>query len=177
MVDFNFKRFMKKILVSFFSVGLICMTHAKNLAVLSSSEDTVGQVVDASLSPILQINISRQVSHELPVELFVVPLKLSTDTSDYDKGRNDAKKYHKRALGNAALGIFVPWGFIGIAVLPTKLPDSNHIENKALLQNKEYLRGYRNKAKAKNIGNAAIGSVTFFVVGMALFIANFNKFY
>ena len=77
----------------------------------------------------------------------------------YSQGKSDAKKYHRRGLGNAALGLSLcPAGIIGTALGNLKEPNPVRLQDTSLLTNPDYRRGYRRVAKRKNILNAALGS-------------------
>jgi hypothetical protein len=82
----------------------------------------------------------------------------ATDPDMYEKGRLDASKYHKRTLGNGALGFFFgPFGLLGVALGGAKAPDVLDIKDDSLMKNEDYRHGYKKKAKGKNVGNAALG--------------------
>lgn len=92
-------------------------------------------------------------------------LKAYNNLRDIDKcmaGKSDAKLYHGKASGHVVLGVFTgPFGVVGAAVAkPTPNKSEQTIrmtQSGTLLADPTYLRCYTKKAKAKNVGNTAIG--------------------
>ena len=76
-------------------------------------------------------------------------------------GRQDAKLYHGKAFGNAALGFFFgPFGVLANVLSspkPYKDKTAYLSPNKDMFNDPVYLDCYKEKARWQNVGNAAIG--------------------
>ena len=77
----------------------------------------------------------------------------------YRKGISDATIHHKRFGRNFLAGFFgVQWGFLTVALVNPKLPDPQ-VVGQDNFNNPDYQKGYRKKAKEKNVLNALAGFV------------------
>ena len=75
-----------------------------------------------------------------------------------NEGYRDAQLYHRRFVGNFALGFFLNiLGFAIVAISNPKAPDPLMINDAEKLNSTEFLLCYEKKAKNKNIKAAAIG--------------------
>jgi len=75
-----------------------------------------------------------------------------------NEGYRDAQLYHRRFVGNFALGFFFNiFGFAAVAISNPKAPDPLMVNDTEKFNNTEYLLCYEKKAKNKNIKAAAFG--------------------
>ena len=87
----------------------------------------------------------------------------------YDIGVMDAHNFHRKDGEHIVLGIFTGvFGVIGSALSSPK-PNKNNIvvnysHHKDLLNDPQYVRGYKKTAAGKNTGNAALGWATWLLI-------------
>lgn len=85
-----------------------------------------------------------------------------------NEGFRDATLYHRRFIGNFALGFFFNIiGFTIVAVSNPKAPDPLLINDMQKLNSTEYLLCYEKKARKKNITAAGIGLAAIVILGLS----------
>lgn len=157
---------MKAFLTLVFFLGLQSITHANDVLVMKNGQNVLGSVIDVEVDKIVFQSHAKNneilklspdkvsfVKIEKPETLYWIQDSL------YRKGITDATIHHKRFGRNFLAGFFgVTWGFIVVALVNPKLPDAQ-VVGQANVNNPEYLKGYRKKAKEKNVLNALAGLI------------------
>lgn len=147
-------------LVLFYGLQL----HARDVLVLKNGQNITGTVIDVEPDQLMfrsdakgneLLNLTsekvRFVKVEKPETLYWIQDSL------YRKGISDAAIHHKRFGRNFLAGFFgAHWGFIVVALVNPKAPDPQ-VVGIDHYNNPNYQKGYRKKAKEKNVLNALAG--------------------
>ena len=140
--------------------------RADDKLMLKTGRLITGSVIDVAPSSLtFQTSGKKQETLKLSPEQvdFVKIEKIETlywmKDSLYRKGISDAIIHHKRFGRNFLAGFFgVQWGFLTVALVNPKLPDPQ-VVGQDNFNNPDYQKGYRKKAKEKNVLNALAGLV------------------
>jgi hypothetical protein len=85
------------------------------------------------------------------------------------EGKLDATNFHQRGFGNFCLGFLLgPFGVVGTAIGRPRNPDYVMTPNKDNLSNPDYLKGYKRRARGKNVTNALGGWAAVIMLSIVL---------
>jgi hypothetical protein len=155
-------------------VILITQVTGKDLIHLNNGETIKGYILDIRQDEVViskkrNIYTKTQTLHSEEVKLIELDVRnvdiinlINTEISQQknmcNEGYRDAQLYHRRFVGNFALGFFLNiLGFAIVAISNPKAPDPLMINDAEKLNSTEFLLCYEKKAKSKNIKAAAIG--------------------
>ncbi|MFC2125683.1 hypothetical protein ACFLU5_12815 [Bacteroidota bacterium] len=166
-------------LVSLFLISL--EAAGKDLIHLHNGEIVKGYIIDLRQD---EVTISKKQNNYKEIQTFsaeevklvefdarnvniikLINKEITQQRNMCNEGYRDAELYHKRFVGNFALGFFFNiFGFAGVAITNPKSPDPLMINDAEKLNNTEFLLCYEKKAKKKNIKAAGIGWITIVVL-------------